>query len=96
MKYETWTKIADMNEHRKGAACTVYEGKFVVSGSFYLKSVEAYDYYENKWNYLPDMIKERFQHASVSMENKLFVIGRWDTSTCEVFDSFSRKFTSSV
>ena len=48
MKYETWTKIADMNEHRKCAACTVYEGKIVVTGGIRLKLVEAYDYYENK------------------------------------------------
>ena len=27
------------------------------------------------------------------MGNKLFVIGRYDKTNCEVFDSFSRKFT---
>ena len=51
MKYERWTKIADMNEHRKCAACTVYESSIVVTGGGNkrrLKSVEAYDYYENK------------------------------------------------
>ena len=39
------------------------------------------------------MIEARSLHASVSMGNRMFVIGGWCTSTCEVFDSFSRKFT---
>ena len=78
---------------RKLADCTVFEGKIVVIGGYKLKSVEAYDYYENKWTYLPDMIEERHYHASVSMGNKLFVIGGWITTSCEVIDSFYRKFT---
>ena len=57
-----------------------------------LKSVEAYDYYENKWVYLPDMTAKRHVHASVSRGNKLFVIGGYEKSTCEVFDSCSRNF----
>ena len=92
------------------AACTVFEGKVVVSGGYYdnsyfdgfnedsddgdLKSVESCNYYENKWTYLPDMIEERDLHASVSMGNKIFVIGGFSTSNCEVFDSTSKKFTS--
>ena len=58
------------------------------------KSVEAYDYYENKWTYLPDMIEERSNHAAVSMGNKMFVIGGYDNTSCEMFDSFSKKFTN--
>ena len=57
------------------------------------KSVEIYDYYENKWTYLPDMIEKRSCHAAVSIGNKMFVIGGYHTSTCEIFHSFSRKFT---
>ena len=91
-------KIADLNQSRYGAASTVFEGKIVITGGFsksenrQLKSVEAYDYYENKWTYLPDMIYERKSHAVVNIGNKLFVIGGRTTSSCEVFDSFSRKF----
>ena len=89
--------MADMNVKRQYAACTVYEGKIVVSGgcrnSFYLKSVEAYDYYENKWTYFLDMNEGRYKHASVSMGNKMFVIGGYRKSTCEKFDSYSRKFS---
>ena len=58
-----------------------------------MKSVEKYDYYENKWTFLPDMNKERSQHAAVSMGNKIFVIGGCYTTSSEVFDSCSRKFT---
>ena len=40
------------------------------------------------------MIGERERHASVSMGNKLFVIGGYtDVDCCEIFDSCSRKFT---
>ena len=76
----------------------MFEGKIVVTGGDNnwdgIKSAEAYDYYENKWTYLPNMIEARCQHAAVSMENKMFVIGRRKTLSCEVFDKFSRKFTS--
>ena len=91
-------KVANLNKARDCAACTVFKGKIVVTGGesdwSTLKSVEAYDYFENKWTYLPDMIEERYYHASVSIGNKLFVIGGVCPISCEVFDSFSRKFTS--
>ena len=38
------------------------------------------------------MLVKRFRHATVSMENKLFVIGGNYNSDCEVFDSISNKF----
>ena len=40
------------------------------------------------------MIEERFDHAAVSMGNKMFVIGGKYTTSCEVFDSRSRKFSN--
>ena len=39
------------------------------------------------------MIEERHYHASVSMGKRLFVIGGYCNTSCEVFDSFSIKFT---
>ena len=39
------------------------------------------------------MITGRFDHAAVSMGNKMFVVGGYNTISCEVFDSYSRKFT---
>ena len=90
--------IADLNQARSCAACKVFEGKIVVTGGFssldscQLKSVKSYDYYENKWTYLPDMNDKRCFHAAVSMGNKLFVIGGIRTTSCEMFDSCSRIF----
>ena len=101
-KNDHWIEKAQMKQNRDFAACTVFEGKIVVTGGtdnwYKLNSVEAYDHYENKWTYLPDMIERRYYHDSVSMGNKMFVIGGGYTDGlgCEVFDSFSRKFTSLV
>ena len=53
------------------------------------KSVEAYDYHENNWTSLPDMINSKSSHEAVSVGNKMFVID----GTCEVYDSISRTFT---
>ena len=103
-KYDTkkskWIFIASMNDCRQNAACTVFKGKIVLTGGYdgvnrvKLSSVEAYDYYENKWDFLPCMINKRCLHGAVSMGNKLFVIGGDYNTSCEVFDSSSMKFTS--
>ena len=37
--------------------------------------------------------EKRHNHASVSMGNKLFVIGGHKILSSELFDSFTRKFT---
>ena len=90
-------ELARMNTSRISPTCAVFEGKIIVTGGknndHTLKSIESYDYYENKWTNLPNMLEERNDHAAVSMGNKLFVIGGRYTTNCEVFDSFSRKFT---
>ena len=45
INYDIWIQIADMNNEIYRAACTVYEGKIVVSGDWFeSSSVEAYDY----------------------------------------------------
>ena len=97
LKSKTWNQLGSLNIARDTAACAVFEGKIVVSGGWnykqIIKSVEAYDYHENKWIYLPDMVEKKSDHASVSMGNKMFVIGGHKKSSCEQFDSFSRKFT---
>ena len=92
-----WLKMTNLKVGRNCASCSVFEGKIVVSGGYNtgnLKSVEAYDYHENKWTCSPDMINKRACHGQVSMGNKLFVLGGFYEFTCEVFDSISRKFTS--
>ena len=89
--------IKQMNEARMGPACAVFEGRIVVSGGITLhyyasNTVEAYDHVYNTWSYMPNMVHERSGHALVAVSNNLYVIGG-KTSVCEVFDSFSRKFT---
>ena len=82
-------------------SCRVFEGKIVVTGGCFhdnLKSVESDDHHEDTWSDLADMIEERYCHGTVSMGNKIFVIGgfkhlTWNL-TCEVLDSSSRKFSS--
>ena len=93
-----WIRIASLKIERYFAACTVFEGKIVVSGGASnetrLSSVESYDHHENKWTNLPDMIKRVCNHGAVSMGNKMYVIGGNYELTCEVFDSVSRNFTT--
>ena len=110
-----WTTIASMIESRVNAACTVFEGKIVLSGGLITveremwlrsmppqrytrlvktktSSVEAYDHHENKWYYFPEMLSPKNNHSSVSINNKMFMIGS-SSDYCEVFDSVTRKFT---
>ena len=42
------------------------------------------------------MVIKKSQHTSVSMSNKLFVIGGYKNTNCAVFDSFSRKLLVSI
>ena len=94
IKKNKWCDIASTNQLRAGtSSCTVFEGKIVFTGGLFSShSVETYDYHDNKWNYLPSMTDRRYGHSTVSMGNKLFVVGGYKTSSCEVFDSKSRKF----
>ena len=39
------------------------------------------------------MIEKRCNYAVLSMGGKMFVIAGDETTNCEIFDSFSRKFT---
>ena len=97
-----WADIASTKSFRELSASSVYEGRIVLSGGkdfnyglvTALKSAEAYDHHINKWVEFPDMICARFDHGSVSIGNKLFVIGgSFRNSNSEVFDSKSGMFT---
>ena len=98
IKTNKWTYIASMNKERGDTSSAVFQGKVVVTGGYidrrfssgFLKSVEAYCFHENKWTQLPDMLKERSEHSTVSIENKMFVI---DFNDLEVFDCITNKFT---
>ena len=85
-----------MNNARRLSACSVFEGKIVVSGGYYnvsLNTVEAYDHAGDTWENMPNMIDEREGHKSVAVNHKLFVIGGFNTNNCEAFDSNTHEFT---
>ena len=108
-KYDTkgnkWYQVACLQTKRSNSACTVFEGKVVVTGGFTLnverslsyhealKSVESYDHHDNKWTCLSDLNTAKSYHISFSMGSKLFVIDSGYLSHYEVYDKFSRKFT---
>ena len=90
-----------MIENRQNASCAVFEGKIVVTGGSFsvnsfshrdLNSAESYCFYENKWTKFPNMLVARNCHTTVSMGNKLFVIGNDYKKGSEVFDSVTNKF----
>ena len=106
LKFDTkdvkWKEVAAMNEAKAFAACAVFKGRVVVSGGKHglfrehiLRTVVEYDHVSEKWSRLPNMIKRRFGHSSVAINNKLFVVGSFrgnQSETCEVFDSTCKKF----
>ena len=106
-KKNVWGKIAHMKESRSYPACTVFDGKIVVSGGsrwdkelFFedkLNTVEYYDYCTNKWAYMPSMKKHRFRHNSVGIRNQLFMLGghslAFHSISCEVFNIYTGVFT---
>ena len=55
-----------MNDDRVNAACTVFEGRFVISGgendNGLSTSVEAYDHVADEWSYRSSMIHESSSH----------------------------------
>ena len=92
-----WKKVTKMNDSRMFAACTVFEGRVVVSGGFHnmegLRTVEAYDHIANEWSYMPSMINESCGHDIIAISNKLFAIGCGQNRTfCEVYDTISGRF----
>ena len=90
--FQKWT--------RQYAACTVFQGRVVVTGrnsQGFLNTVEAYDHLSDTWSSLPSMIEERLCHSSVDTSNKLHVIENINTAknkTCGVFDSACNKFVA--
>ena len=97
-----WYEVAKINKARIKSASTVYEGRIVVSGGCIennrfnvTNTVEAYDPFADTWSSMPNMIEGRFSHCSVSIRNKLYVLGSNDgqgSKKCEVFDFSCKKF----
>ena len=92
-----WIEVAKLNENRINAACTVFEGRVVVSGGYNVNeelcTVEAYDHVADKWSYMPSMIHRSCHHNMLAISNKLFALGCGEFSViCEVYDSICKKF----
>ena len=91
-----WNKIADMNEAREFAGCTVFLGRVVVCGGYScmyerLNSAEMYDHVADTWSHMPRMNEVRACSELVAIKDKLFVIGGL-TRTSEVFENNSGCF----
>ena len=100
IKFDTtnrsWKEVARMNEPRRNASCTVFEGRVVISGGLNvngrLNTVESYDHLADTWSHMPNMVIGRYEHNSVAIKNKLFVVGCPGQTSCEVYDSTSNTF----
>ena len=91
-----WKEISRMNNGRIFSASSVFEGRIIVSGGKLRRitnTVVAYDHVGDTWENMPNMINGRAKHKSVAAKNKFFVIGGFETSSCEVFDSITNEFT---
>ena len=82
------------------SSCTVFNGQCVIIGGItftenrqnYLKLVESYDDYLDKWSLLPNLNIGRKYPGLLARGNKLFVIsGACDKH--EVYDCMTKKFT---
>ena len=67
------------------------------AATVYIKSLEAYDYHENKWSAFPSMLSATANHTAISISNKMFMMeNRFSAylNNFEVFVSVTRKLTS--
>ena len=92
-KTHEWTKLKRMIEASDCAACSLFEGRIVVSGGFPLvnsKTVTEYDHVTDAWRRMPNMNSGKAIHQQVACGSKRFVFG-WKEGN-EVFDRFSNRF----
>ena len=96
-KQQKCVKVASLNFSRMYPACSVLNGKIVVTGgndwNNDTKTVEAYDHTTDRWSYMPSMISARANHGSAVVRNKLFVVGGYG-GKCEVFDLLCNRFAA--
>ena len=98
-KDHKFREIAEMKFERAHPACSVFDGRIVVTGGVDLKtnrdlkSVEAYDSVTGSWLPMPDMVHGRSGHGSAVARNKLFVVGG-SGNVAEVFDATSKRFAA--
>ena len=94
-KDNNWKKVARMSQARDNAACTVFEGRIIISGgrdnNDELNTVESYDVVADEWSSMPNMTGVKSFHSLVVVRNKLFVIG-CARDRSEIFENISKKF----
>ena len=91
-----WRRMADMVKPRVFSACCAFQGRIVVSGGYHerraSREAEEFDPIKNEWKKLPCcMVKARYMHASVQINNKLYMVGG-HSRDMEVYDGVSGKF----
>ena len=92
---KNWNEFSVIKGARESAASAVFEGRVVVSGGYnygILNTVEVYDHVADDWSYMPNMIEGRHYHKSVAVQNNLFLVGGYKTTSCEVYDSTCNNF----
>ena len=63
-----------------------------VEGNIYLvggdgdRKVTEYNLRTNTWRNMPSLQEERWGHSVCTLDNKIFVLGGWDDTTCEMLD----------
>ena len=88
--------VVSRGSRREAIPNRVYPGSMVDNclrqRLIHLNSIEAYDYYDNKWSCLSYMLSSRINHTAISINNKM-IIFRGSSDYSEVFDSITRKLT---
>ena len=90
---KSWRQVARMSQSKLASACTVFQGKVVVSGGINqtphaLNTVKAYDHAADGWSLMPEMVYRRCCHNLIVVGNKMYGEG-----TFEAHDSLCGKFS---
>ena len=90
-------EIAHFEQDKTDPACVVHYGRIIVSGGTgnswnTERTVRIYDHVTEQWSYLPNMLVKRHRHVSLSVNNKLYMLGGYYNNTCEVLESGSKVF----
>ena len=81
------TKGKNMRKYAIRSACAVYRDRIVVSGGFQsARSCASYDPIANKWGKFPSMRRERYDHGSVAVGQRLYMVGGFLHDSLEFYD----------
>ncbi|XP_076804338.1 kelch-like protein 12 [Clavelina lepadiformis] len=96
-----WVEVADLNMRREAAASALCQGcVYVVGGKtpteWSSASGQCYDFENNKWSNLTNMLWPRYGHALVCLQGLLYAIGgcNSDDQSAESYDPKSGRWSS--